>query len=159
MPQIFAPEHHPDWLRLHDDLALHQPDATTTTQKLPADSGVYLWTVRFDAVEYTLYVGKAKTLNKRIYNYSQPFQPHSPNDRKLYFAQEALRNTKPEARFPLYWKPVSLSDLNEAEYTAIILLKPVLNDRNRYSAEHRARLAESYGALYSEVIAMHFSEA
>ena len=159
MSQLFDPHLHPEWLPLHADFALHVTEAAALAQKLPAESGVYLWTMRHNDVEHTLYVGKATLLSRRIYNYSQSFQPHSPNDRKLYFAQAAIRETKPNACFPLYWKQVPTEKLNTVELAAISEFKPVLNDRNTYSFGHRERLAAAYGELYREVIAKHFGEA
>jgi hypothetical protein len=158
MPQIFEPSHHPKWSLLATDFALSAADAISLAQKLPKESGIYLWTICHNETEHALYIGKAALLSRRIYNYAQSFQPHSPNDRKLYFAQEALRQMKPGAKFPLYWKQVSATDLNEAELDAIRNLKPVMNNRSRYSPEHRARLADAYSALYSELIATHFGE-
>ena len=159
MPQAFTPSQHPEWVLLRPDFALHAPDAMAWAHQLPAESGVYLWTFVTGATESAIYIGKAMSLSRRIYNYAQPFQPHSPNDRKLYFAQSALRSTTPRASFPLYWKPVPSAALNETERNAITALRPALNDRSRYSQEHRTGLEAAYSALYKEVIARHFGEA
>ena len=152
---IFA--EHKQWLRLCESLSLDSPTCAQQVKRLTSEPGLYAWTVNTDTYEVVLYIGQASSLQRRIYNYSQPFQPHSPNDRKLYFAQRALTRRFPEAQFSLYWQACSLELLNEREKKEIHSLSPVLNVKSVYSKEHTAKLEQAYSDLYEEVLEHHFS--
>lgn len=149
---------HPEWHLLSGDFSLSSANLADWVRSLPVEPGVYLWTVLEPNLEcepnreWALYVGKAKSLAKRIYNYTQPFQPHSPNDRKIYFAQKALSRRLEQTKYPLYWKPVPTHLLNESECDAIKELSPLLNARSRYSKEHTLKLELAYEQLYEEVL-------
>ena len=159
MKNEFIPADHGDWLQLREHLSLKDSNAANDARSLPTGSAVYLWTVLMEGRETALYVGQASSLARRIYNCTQPFQPHSPNDRKLYFAQKALEDRYPAARFPLYWKPASSINLNGEELSAVKLFSPLLNRRSSYSKDHTAKLEAAYENLYFEVLSNHLGEA
>lgn len=159
MATRFIAVEHTDWSRLRADFSLEAPNAAKEAQSLPGDPGLYLWTMCTGKQELVLYVGRASSLSRRIYNYTQPFQPHSPNDRKLYFAQTSLKQQFPDAMFSLYWKPIPLDALNKSEKTAIAEFRPLLNMRSAYSTDHAANLESAYQKLYKEVLARHLGDA
>lgn len=159
MPQIFENDKHPEWIVLDRDFSLDKTDARERTNRLPEQSGVYLWTVVRGGSEYAMYVGKANSIRRRIYSYTQSFQPHSPNDRKLYFAQAAIAEANLGAAFPLYWRQVEPLRLNNEEVISISTLKPILNDRSRYTQDHKEKLESAYRDLYLQLVRQHFAEA
>ena len=152
---IFA--EHKEWIHLCESLSLASPTCAQQAKSLPNEPGLYAWTVTIGTQEVVLYIGRASSLRRRIYNYTQPFQPHSPNDRKLYFAQRALTRRFPTAQFSLYWQACSVELLNEREKKEIHSLSPVLNVKSVYSREHTAKLEQAYSDLYEEVLEHHFS--
>ena len=155
MKFIFA--EHKQWIHLCENLSLDSPTCAKQARSLTNEPGLYAWTVNTGTHEVVLYIGRASSLRQRICNYTQPFQPHSPNDRKLYFAQRALTNRFPKAQFSLYWQACSVELLNEREKREIHSLSPVLNVKSVYSKEHTAKLEQAYSDLYEEVLEHHFS--
>jgi hypothetical protein len=141
------------WQLLHENFRLDVPNCAELAHKtLPHKPGLYAWTLRTEMSELALYIGRAASLRRRIYNYTQAFQPHAPNDRKLFFAQMALIRKFPEAEFPLYWRRTEKEALTTAETEAINLHSPILNQRGVYSVEHKARLEKAYASLYEEIV-------
>ena len=159
METVFAPTKHTEWICLDGNLSLENPSAVEVVRSLPNEPGVYLWTLCTKAGETALYIGRAASLAKRIYNYIQPFQPHSPNDRKLYFVQKALRRRTPDAKFSLYWQSIPKSELSKTESAAIRQFNPVLNARSIYSKNHTEKLEFAYAQLYNDVVSYHFGDA
>lgn len=140
------------WNLIAKDFLLTDKNAAKISQGLLVDSGTYLWTCNAGHnpnKKYVLYIGKCTNLAKRIYAYTQPFQPQSPNDRKLVFLQNALGNTP----FDLYFKNCKREELSFKEIEAIKTFVPVLNQRLPYLDEMRKELEQKYQNHYRQALA------
>jgi hypothetical protein len=147
------------WSLVASDFQLTAPGAALRAKALGEEPGTYLWTIVSGTEQYTLYVGKCSNLAKRIYAYTQSFQPHAPNDRKLAFSQAALRDLLGEAAFDLYFKPCPREEIDRMETDGIKTFSPLMNQRSPYSAEARLEFEAMYEAFYRRVLAAAFGDA
>jgi hypothetical protein len=147
------------WSLVAKDFQLSAPGAASRAKSLGGDAGTYLWTLVSGDEQYTLYIGKCSNLAKRIYGYTQSFQPHAPNDRKLVFAQIALTDLVGNAAFDLHFKHCALEDIDRMETEAIKLFSPILNQRTPYSQEARLEFEAMYQAFYRGALAAAFGDA
>jgi len=111
-------------------------------------SGIYFWVLRHEAKEYKLYIGKTKSLAKRLVDYVSKFQPHSPNDYKLRIFTAFLAELASEAALDLYFAPTDVGRLGEAETNFIKKYDPLLNPRLRPSAGAKKRLESAFEFYY-----------
>ena len=147
------------WQLLSADFLLTAPTASSLAKGLPSSPGTYLWTVSARSSSHCLYVGKCSNLAKRIYAYTQSFQPHAPNDRKLAFAQTALREQFAEAVFSLYFKLCGNNEINAMETAAIAEFSPLLNQLANHSATARAELEAIYQDFYRQRLGAALTDA
>ena len=111
-------------------------------------AGVYFWTMRLDGREFKIYIGKTNSLGYRAYNYTAPFQPHSPNDFKIQVFRAFISELAPSAQLNLYLARTDLADLTAAEKTAIAKYGPLLNMPRSPSPEAKAALQAAFSAFY-----------
>ena len=123
---------------------------------------IYAWTLAMhgaghgEQTERVVYVGKTRSLRRRVQEYLQPFQAHSPNDYKLQvFQQEALRRF-PKGRFLLYRKIESVDSLTASEKRLIGLYKPLLNCRVKASDEACTEFQAAFQKFYSSGLDVFF---
>lgn len=147
------------WRPVEKGFQLTAPKAAQRAKALSAEAGTYLWTLVVDTEPYTLYIGKCTNLAKRIYAYTQSFQPHAPNDRKLAFSQLALRDQFPKAEFDLYFKPCRRDEIDRMEAEEIRAFSPLLNQRVPLSPEARLEFEAMYQAFYRRVLSAAFGDA
>jgi hypothetical protein len=148
-----------EWKYVAENFSLTAPDAPTFAKSLPSDPGTYLWSVATRSAHVCLYVGKCRNFSKRMYAYTQSFQPHAPNDRKLAFTQIALRELFEDASFGLYFKACALSKIDSMETTAIADFSPILNRRTTHSAAAKAEFEVLYQGFYRRLLRRAFGEA
>src|SRR5215469_7980184 len=55
------------------------------------EPGLYFWVLGVGANRYKVYVGKTRSLFRRVQDYTNGFQPHSPNDFKLQVLQSFVK--------------------------------------------------------------------
>ena len=114
--------------------------------------GIYIWTVATESkeeIEYVAYVGRTKSLRRRVQEYKRNFQAHSPNDYKLQVFQRVVRSRSENASFRLYFQPLPAEELTESENRAIAQLHPMLNQRPNVSAEVRKEFLAAFESYYS----------
>jgi hypothetical protein len=114
--------------------------------------GIYVWTVTTeleDEIEYVAYVGKTKSLRRRVQEYKRNFQAHSPNDYKLQVFQRVVRSKNVNASFRLYFQPGPVEKLTECENRSIAQLHPMLNQRPNIPAEARREFLAAFESYYS----------
>ena len=118
-------------------------------------AGIYFWSMRDGDSVFRVYVGRTKHLCSRIKNYTDQFQPHSPNDYKLRIFQSFISGLAPHVEFDLLFSEKPLEQLTQAENRAIKALDPILNKRQHPSEAARRSLREAFAAYYrSEYEAM-----
>ena len=110
--------------------------------------GIYFWVMRQGERLFRIYIGKTNSMSYRMQNYVGEFQPHSPNDFKMRIFRAFLEESVPDGTLDLYFSPKSLSDLTPAENLAVVAYDPLLNRRQRPTADARAVLREAFSGYY-----------
>jgi hypothetical protein len=90
-------------------------------------SGVYCWVMRWRKARYKVYVGRTKSLPRRLKEYGNQFQPGVPNDYKLRHFQRWMREEFEGAQLDLYF--VETGDHNALETAIVRKIKPFINER------------------------------
>ena len=114
-------------------------------------TGVYFWILRIEDAQYKIYAGKTKSLKRRLSDYFNKFQIHSPNDYKLKFFQSFIFSHLPNADFDLYFKQCNLSDYTEYETQTVNQFKPLINERAQVTDEAKDKMKQAFAEYYESV--------
>lgn len=138
---------------VHGDVRLNDIKATDlkaigATEGIP---GVYFWVLLLNDERYKIYIGKTKSLVRRLTDYTNPFQVHSPNDYKLRFFQEFILEHAPGARLALFFKPCSLADYTEVETRLVGVFSPLINARSKAVQEEREMMKAAFARYYTAI--------
>lgn len=134
-----------------ETLAPRSPDSMLRTLRDVA--GIYFWTMRMGSATYKIYVGKTKSLPRRLSDYTNEFQVHAPNDYKLRFFQSFVRSRAPTAAFDLYFAKEGTRGHTLDETEAVKLYGPLINERAETTAEDRATMKQAFETHYSTIFA------
>lgn len=121
-------------------------------------AGIYFWVMRIGKSAYKIYVGKTKSLPRRLSDYTREFQVHAPNDYKLRFFQNFIRNCAPAAAFDLYFMKASFQGYTLDEAEAERLYQPLINERAVISDEDRTTIKQAFKKYYETVFAQKIAE-
>jgi hypothetical protein len=110
--------------------------------------GIHFWVMRHEERLFRIYIGKTISMSYRMQNYVSEFQPHSPNDYKLRIFRAYISDVAPSAKLDLHFSSKDLADLTKAENIAVAAYDPLLNRRQRPSAEARSVLREAFSVYY-----------
>lgn len=113
--------------------------------------GIYFWVMSINANEYKIYIGKTKSLERRLSDYIINFQIHSPNDYKLRFFQEFVLKNTHEAKFHLYFQLCHLTDYTAIETTSVKYYKPLINQRAIVSNDSKKKMKRAFREYYNAV--------
>ena len=116
-------------------------------------SGIYFWTMRSGTSTYKIYVGKTKSLPRRLSDYTNEFQVHAPNDYKLRFFQSFILSREPNAVFDLYFTEGGAQGYTIDETEAVKEYGPLINERAETTAEDREVMKQAFAAHYSGIFA------
>lgn len=119
---------------------------------LPDTSGCYLWLMRAGRERYKIYVGRARSVRKRVKDYSLAFQIHSPNDFKLQLFQLFMADTWPDAELELYFVGCPEVDLNKRERTLNDSLHPLIYDLRAPSPKERRDAQKAFASYYKNAL-------
>jgi excinuclease UvrABC nuclease subunit len=123
---------------------------------LPMKSGCYFWVARFDNRDVKLYIGRTKSLRKRVKDYSIEFQVGAANDFKLRLVLGALASTCETLEVNLYFKEIeSLDELKAAETELVRSFRPLVNSLPPPSQLEREMVLEAYRSYYVSVLTRH----
>lgn len=114
-------------------------------------AGIYFWTMRIGSFTYKIYVGKTKSLPRRLSDYTNEFQIHAPNDYKLRFFQSFIRNREPTAAFDLYFVKGGVQGYTLDETEAVKEYGPLINERAETTSEDREVMKQAFAAHYSGI--------
>ena len=114
----------------------------------PSTAGIYFWLLDLPDGKYKIYAGKTRSLKRRVKDYLNGFQPHSPNDFKLQIFQRMIADEFPDSIFELYFRETEESRLAALENHFVKEYGPLLNERNRASDSAKALLKEAYDAFF-----------
>ncbi|WP_264312264.1 hypothetical protein [Pseudomonas putida] len=117
---------------------------TTGTQYAMHGEGLYFFLMSLDGMKFKIYLGRTNALSRRMREYSNPFQPHSPNDFKLQAFQCYLSEFFPQARLDLFFQRLPSPLLPAAEDAAIKQYLPLLNERSQPTHEARKALQDAF---------------
>ena len=134
-----------------ETLAPRRPDSML--RALRDVAGIYFWTMRMGSSIYKIYVGKTKSLPRRLSDYTNDFQVHAPNDYKLRFFQGFIRSRAPTAAFDLYFVKEGTRGHTLDETEAVNLYRPLINERAETTAEDRAAMKHAFETHYSTIFA------
>ena len=129
----------------------------STLSALPEQSGCYFWVMQVEGRAYKIYLGRTRSIRKRVSDYAIPFQLHSPNDYKLQFFQDLMSETHPGGQLDLYFMPVAGEELKARETELVQLFKPLVNTLPASSPLERQRVREAFAEYYRSVITRHIS--
>ena len=129
------------------DLA-RSPTISAAIARYKEVPGVYFWTALVAGVEYKIYAGQTNSLGYRVYNYTAPFQPHSPNDFKILIFRAFLGQLAPEAVLRLRFKETTLTELKAEERRIIERYTPLLNVPRAPTPEAKRQLQEAFASYY-----------
>ena len=62
--------------------------------------GLYFWVMSVRGKRYRIYIGKTKSLVRRVEDYVKEFQAHSPNDYKIHIFQQTILEWESRTRWP-----------------------------------------------------------
>jgi excinuclease UvrABC nuclease subunit len=111
-------------------------------------SGVYFWVMGIRELQYRIYIGKTKSVMRRVADYMKEFQAHSPNDYKIRIFQQTILQCEPSARFSLYFTQSPLSDYTSLENELIRKYDPLLNRRAKVSQAAQDMFRNAFEAFY-----------
>lgn len=89
--------------------------------------GVYFLVMRLNDCLYKIYAGKASCLRRRLNDYTNEFQIHSPNDYKLHFFREFMLRHEPQTEFDLYFHKCTKDTYTQLETAMIKKYDPLMN--------------------------------
>lgn len=93
--------------------------------------GVYFLLMRSNDSLYKIYAGKARCLRRRLNDYTNEFQVHSPNDYKLRFFRNFMLMHEPQAEFDLYFQKCAIDTYTQRETAMIEKYDPLINQRGQ----------------------------
>ena len=100
-------------------------------------NSVYFWRMRHGGEEYKIYVGRTKSLPRRLREYRNKFQPGVPNDFKLRHFQSWAYDKFPGSLLDLY---ATLRDDNQAVVKEVWRkTKPFINERTTVQSHNLKR--------------------
>ena len=126
---------------------------------LPDTSGCYLWLMRIGRELCKIYVGRARSVRKRLKDYSRAFQFHAPNDFKLQSFQLFMADTWPDAELELRFLQCDEANLKRCEKTLISSLKPLINTLRDPSPEERRDAQEAFARYYKNALTELLNDA
>lgn len=134
------------------DCRLHSLRPADFSSAVSATSGCYLWLMRLGGSSYKIYVGRTHSIRRRLTDYSGHFQPHSPNDFKLRFFEEFIREVFPAAELDLYFIAHPLEKCGDTEKQLIRVLRPLINSLPPSTAEERELLRAAFSQFYRSAL-------
>jgi len=135
--------------KMHAEYELVRRDIDLTKcPRVPDGSGIYFWLMTLDSVEYKVYIGRTKSLSRRVKEYANEFQPHSPNDYKLRFFQEFMKDAAPGATLDLYSSKEMPKGLDNEETVAVNEYDPLINVLPKPTSQAKNALMHAYSIYY-----------
>jgi hypothetical protein len=115
--------------------------------------GVYLWVMRSADEEFKIYVGKARSLSRRLEDYTNRFQVHSPNDYKLRFFQSFLEEALGDLRatMDLYFLKSTLDEFTGLETKVVKAYGPFINKRSRLGDDPIIKMQNHFRDHYFDI--------
>ncbi len=129
-------------------IASNMEDIRRTILSKYNSSGVYFWVMSVGELRYRIYIGKTKSLVRRVTDYLKEFQAHSPNDYKIRIFQERILECEPTTKFSLYFVQSPLSNYTNLENELIREYDPLLNRRAEISQAARDSFRRAFEAFY-----------
>lgn len=96
-------------------------------KSVPSNSGCYFWTMRLGGAEFKIYIGRTRSMRKRLADYANDIQIHAPNDYKLRFFQEFIHEADKSATFDLYFTAVGEDRFKAREVELVNKFRPFIN--------------------------------
>ena len=93
------------------------------------EPGVYFLLMRLNDRLYKIYAGKTRCLRRRLDDYTNEFQVHSPNDYKLRFFRSFILKHEPKTEFDLYFQKCTKDTYTQKETAMIEKYDPLINQR------------------------------
>lgn len=113
--------------------------------------GVYFLLMRLNDNLYKIYAGKARCLRRRLDDYTNEFQAHSPNDYKLCFFRNFILLHEPQAEFDLYFQKCAKDTYTQRETAMIKKYDPLINQRGQGD---RMVIQDAFEAYFSHSFKM-----
>lgn len=114
-------------------------------------AGIYFLTMRIGTSTYKIYVGKTRSLPRRLSDYTKDFQVHAPNDFKLRYFQAYIRKHFPLAVFDLYFAAAGFQGYTSDETEAEKRYLPLINQRAETSAKDSLVMKSAFENHYSAI--------
>jgi len=110
--------------------------------------GVYFFVLTIGLFSYALYIGKTNSITRRVKEYLNEFQAHSPNDYKIQIFQKMVLKKVPKAQFSLYFRDADLNTYTALEKELIEQFNPIMNKRAIAGQGARVAFREAFEKYY-----------
>jgi excinuclease UvrABC nuclease subunit len=140
---------------LMSGLDLRNLDKVTCMSSLPVQSGCYFWIMRSDSRRYKIYIGRTRSILKRVMDYANAFQVHSPNDYKLRFFQESMSQAFPTTALDLYFTDVPVEQCKARETELVRQFSPLINTLPPPTDHERDRIRGAFEEYYRSSTTRH----
>ncbi len=141
--------------RLLVGCCLGELTAVECRSTLMARSGCYLWVMRLESAQFKIYVGQTNSIQKRVTDYTVGFQIHSPNDYKLRFFEELMREAFPLATLDLYFAAAPVEQCRDRENEFVRQFRPLINTLPPANEEERELIRQAFRAYYQSSVKRH----
>ena len=118
--------------------------------------GVYFWMMRIGINSYKIYAGKTNSLPRRLRDYKNEFQEHSPNDYKLRFFQNFIIEHHSDAEFDLYF--LTADGHTQKENEVVRKYCPLINEKARVSEADRTVMKDAFEEYYKSIFKSKLSK-
>ena len=120
--------------------------------------GVYFWMLHVGNDEFKIYIGKTKSLERRLADYLGEFQIHSPNDYKIRFFQEFAYRHFPDSRFSLHFRSCELESYTDIESESVRQYSPLINQRCNANNDLKHAIKLGFKDYYDSVFSLKLSD-
>lgn len=112
-------------------------------------NGIYFWLLESNNERYCIYIGRTNDLKRRIEEYCNDFQPHSPNDFKIQFMYDYMVTLfGDKVKLSLYFRSCGKDDNARLETEEISYYKPFINEQLPLDEKLKGILFEAYKEYY-----------
>ena len=146
-----------DFRLLISGIDLRNINQATSLSGLPAQSGCYFWIMCSDSRRYKIYIGRTRSILKRVMDYANDFQVHAPNDYKLRFFQESMSRGFPTAAFDLYFTDVPVEQCKAREKELLRQFSPLINTLPPPTEHERDLIRRAFEEYYRSSTARHLT--
>lgn len=140
-----------DFSLLCKSVELSELTRKEVSESIPDTSGCYIWLMEIESRLHKIYLGRTRSIRRRLSEYAAGFQIHSPNDYKLHFFQKYIQSSFPDAKLDLYFCDVSVEYCKSRETELIRFYRPLINERLTANSNEKDVVMKAFGKYYQSI--------